>query len=155
MKRIATFALMFVVPVTARAEIKTPETVAQDVLDKGSALRHTRRGGDGRDLHRGRPALWIDKDSSTGEIKVSVKKDRAEIESLYRDLFKDAKEKTTSKNTVEFARFVGPMMVIQGVFQPNIDKDGKFPFVQTRVKEGEKWLIKTLQLYVIATNDPR
>ena len=77
--------------------------------------------------------LWIDKDNSTGEIKLSVKKDRAEIESLYHDLFKDAKEKTTSKNTVEFARFVGAdLMVIHGVFQPNVDKDGKFPFVQTR-----------------------
>ena len=94
--------------------------------------------------------LWIDKDSSTGEIKVTVKKDRSEIESLYGDLFKDATEKTTSKNTVEFARFVAPdLMVIQGVFQPNIDKPAKFPFVQMRVKLGETWLMKNLQLYVI------
>jgi hypothetical protein len=97
--------------------------------------------------------LWIDKDSSTGEIKVSVKKDRSEIESLYRDLFKDAKEKSTSKNTVEFARFVAPdLMVIQGVFQPNIEKPAKFPFVQMRVKQGDKWLMKNLQLYVIEQN---
>jgi hypothetical protein len=93
--------------------------------------------------------LWIDKDGTSGEIKVSVKKDRAEIESLYHDLFKDAKEKTTSKNTVEFARFVTPdLMVIHGVFQPNIDKPDKFSFVQTRVKVGDKWRIKILDLYV-------
>ena len=95
--------------------------------------------------------LWIDKDSSTGEIKLSVKKDRSEIESLYRDLFKDAKEKTTSKNTVEFARFITPgLMVIHGAFQPNIDKPDRFTFVQTRVKVGDNWLMKVLELYVIA-----
>ena len=38
---------------------------------------------------------WIAKDDSTSEIKVDVKKGRAEIESLYHDVFKDAKEKTT------------------------------------------------------------
>jgi hypothetical protein len=93
--------------------------------------------------------LWIDKDGTSGEIKVSVKKDRAEIESVYHDLFKDAKEKTTSKNTVEFARLVTPeLMVIHGVFQPNLDKPDKFSFVQTRVKVGDKWLIKILDLYV-------
>ena len=76
---------------------------------------------------------------------------RSEIESLYRDLFKDAKEQTTSKNTVEYARFVGAdLMVIHGVFQPNVDKQGKFPFVQMRLKQGEKWVIKNLQLYVIS-----
>jgi hypothetical protein len=41
-------------------------------------------------------------------------------------------------------------MVIHGVFQPNVDKQGKFPFVQMRLKQGEKWVIKNLQLYVIS-----
>ena len=152
MKRFAIFALMFTVPITVKAEEKDAKTVAQDVLDKGSALFDTRDAAAMAATYtEDAQLLWIDKDSSTGEIKVSVKKDRSEIESLYRDLFKDAKEKTTSKNTVEFARFVVPeLMVIHGVFQPNLDKQDKFTFVQTRVKVGEKWLMKTLQLYVIA-----
>jgi hypothetical protein len=152
MKRVAIFALMFMVPITLRAEENNAKTVAQDVLDKGSALFDTRDAAAMAATYtEDAQLLWIDKDGSTGEFKINAKKDRSEIESLYRDLFKDAKEKTTSKNTVEFARFVVPeLMVIHGVFQPNVDKQDKFSFVQTRVKVGDKWLMKTLQLYVIA-----
>ena len=152
MKRFAIFALMFVVPVSLRAQDKDAKTVAQDVLDKGSALFDMRDAvAMAATYTEDAELLWIDKDSTTGEIKVSVKKDRTEIESLYRDLFKDAKEKTTSKNTVEYARFVGAdLMVIHGVFQPDVDKQGRFPFVQMRLKQGEKWVIKNLQLYVIS-----
>ena len=154
MKRFAIFALMLVVPISVRAQEKDAKTVAQDVLDKGAALFDTRDAtAMAATYTEDAQLLWIDKDSTTGEIKVTVKRDRTEIESLYHDLFKDAKEKTTSKNTVEFARFVGAdLMVIHGVFQPNVDKQGKFPFVQTRVKQGEKWLIKNLQLYVISSD---
>jgi hypothetical protein len=152
MKRFAIFALLFVMPIVVRADEKDAKALAQGVLDKGSTLFDTRDAtAMAATYTEDAQVLWIDKDNSTGEIKISVKKDRAEIESLYRDLFKDAKEQTTSKNTVEFARFVVPeLMVIHGVFQPNVDKPDKFSFVQTRVKVGEKWLMKTLQLYVIA-----
>ena len=150
MKRVALFALMIIVPASARADEKDAKTVAQGVLDKGSALFDTHDApAMAATYTEDAQLLWIDKDSTSGEIKVSVKKDLAEIESLYHDLFKDAKEKTTSKNTVEFARLVTPeLMVIQGVFQPNLDKPEKFSFVQTRVKVGDKWLIKILDLYV-------
>ena len=152
MKRFAIFALMFVVPFSLRAQDKDAKMVAQEVLDKGSALFDTRDAvAMAATYTEDAELLWIDKDSTTGEIKVSVKNDRTEIESLYRDLFKDAKEQTTSKNTVEYARFVGAdLMVIHGVFQPNVDKQGRFPFVQMRLKQGEKWVIKNLQLYVIS-----
>ena len=154
MKRIAMFALLVVLPVTLLAQDKDAKTVAQDVLDKGSALFDTRDAAAMAATYtEDAQLLWIDKDNSTGEIKVTVKKDRSEIESLYRDLFKDATEKTTSKNMVEFARFVAPdLMVIQGVFQPDIDKPAKFPFVQMRVKQGDNWLIKNLQFYVFEQN---
>lgn len=150
MKRFAILALMVVFPYTVMAQEKDAKSLAQEILDKGSALFDTRDAAAMAATYtEDAQLLWVDKDSSTGEIKVSVK-DRAEIESLYRDIFKDAKEKTTSKNTVEFARFVAPdLMVIQGVFQPDLSKPGKFPFVQMRVKRGEKWLMKNLQLYVI------
>jgi hypothetical protein len=151
MKRFAIFALLFVIPMTVSAEEKDAKALAQEVLDKGSALFDTRDSvAMAATYTEDAQLLWIDKDNSSGEIKVSLKKDRSEIESLYRDLFKDAKEQTKSKNTVEFARLVVPeLMVIHGVFQPNVDKPDKFSFVQTRVKVGEKWLMKTLQLYVI------
>ena len=154
MKRFTILALVFVVPVTLMAQEKDAKAVAQEVLDKGSALFDTQDAAAMAATYtEDAQLLWVDKDDSTGEIKVSVKKDRSEIESLYRDLFKDATEKTTSKNTVEFARFVAPdLMVIQGVFQPNVDKPAKFPFVQMRVKQGDKWLLKNLQLYVFEQN---
>lgn len=150
MKRVALFTLLIISPVLARADEKDAKTVAQGVLDKGSALFDTHDAAAMAATYtEDAQLLWIDKDGTSGEIKVSVKKDRAEIESLYHDLFKDAKEKTTSKNTVEFARLVTPeLLVIHGVFQPNIDKPDKFSFVQTRVKVGDKWLIKILDLYV-------
>jgi hypothetical protein len=150
MKRVALFTLVIIVPVLARADEKDAKTVAQGVLDKGAALFDTHDAAAMAATYtEDAQLLWIDKDGTSGEIKVSVKKDRAEIESLYHDLFKDAKEKTTSKNTVEFARLVTPeLMVIHGVFQPNLDKPDKFSFVQTRVKVGDKWLIKILDLYV-------
>ncbi len=156
MKRIALFSFLFssiiIIPMTTRADDKDAKATAQAVLDKGAGNFDTRDAAamaatyteDGQ-------ILWIDKDNSTGDIRVSVKKERTEIESLYHDMFKDAKEKTTSKNTVEFARLVTPeLMIIQGVFQPNIEKDGKYPFVQTRVKVGDKWMIKNLQLYIFS-----
>ena len=150
MKRVALFALFFVSSTLCEPTRKTPRRSPKRVLDKGSALFDTHDAAAMAATYtEDAQLLWIDKDSTSGEIKVSTKKDRAEIESLYHDLFKDAKEKTTSKNTVEFARFVTPeLMVIHGVFQPNLDKPEKFSFVQTRVKVGDKWLIKILDLYV-------
>jgi hypothetical protein len=152
MRRLAMFGLIFIFPIAAIAQDKDAKTLAQEVLDKGSALFDTRDAAAMAATYtEDAQILWVDKDGSTGEIKLSIKKDRTEIESLYHDLFKDAKEKTTSKNTVEFARFITPeLMVIHGVFQPNVDKQGKFPFVQTRVKVGDKWLMKHLELYVIS-----
>jgi hypothetical protein len=152
MKRFAILALIFAVSVSASAQEKDAKTVAQDVLNKGAALFDTRDAtAMAATYTEDAQLLWVDKDSTSGEIKVTIKKDRTEIESLYQDLFKDAKEKTTSKNTVEFARFVGAhLMVIHGAFQPDVEKQGKFPFVQLRVKQGEKWVIKNLQIYVIS-----
>jgi hypothetical protein len=137
---------------TVRADDKDAKTVAQEVLDKGAALFDKRDAAAMAATYTDDAQLeWVEKDSATGGIKIDVKKGRDEIESLYRDFFKDAKEATTSKNTVEFARFIGTeLMIIQGVFQPNTANDGTFPFVQVRVKQGDKWLMRSLQLFVIA-----
>lgn len=151
MKRLVALTLMLVLPMTVRADDKDAKMVAQGLLDKGAALFDTRDAAAMAATYtEDAQILWFDKDSSTGEIKLSFKKERGEIEALYQDLFKDVKEQTTSKNTVEYARFITPeVMVIHGVFQPRLDKPDKFSFVQTRVKVGEKWLMKVLELYVL------
>lgn len=154
MRRLALPALVLVFALPVRAQDSDAKTLAQDILNKGSVLfdAHDASAMAATYTEDGQ-ILWFDRDSSTGEIKVNVKKDRAEVESLYRDLFKDAKEKTTSKNTVEFAKLLTPeVLVIHGYFQPNLEKDDKFSFVQVRVKSADKWLIKTLQLFVLPKN---
>lgn len=152
MTRVVAFILMVALPISATAQDDTAKNVAQEILNKGSALFDTRDSAAMAATYtEDAQILWYEKNDDTGEIKLSTKNGRAEIESLYKDLFKDQSEKTTSKNTVEFARFAKPdVLVIQGVFQPNVDKQGKFPFVQVRVKQGEKWLMKTLQIFIMS-----
>jgi ketosteroid isomerase-like protein len=152
MRRIAVFAMLIALPFSAKAQDETAKTLAQDILDKGSALfdRHD-AAAMAATYTEDAQLFWLQKDDSTGEVKVTNKNGRAEIEDLYRDIFKDPGEKTTSKNTVEFARFAKPdVLIVEGVFQPNVDKQGKFPFVQVRVKQGNKWLMKTLQFFVMS-----
>ena len=148
---ILVFALVLAFPSSAQAQEKDAKKLAQEILDKGAALFDTREATAMAATYTEDAQIQsIAKDDSTGEIKVEVKKGRSEIESTYRDVFKDAKEKTTSKNTVEFARFVADLMIIQGVFQPNVADKGKFPFVQLRAKQGDKWVIKNLQFFLIS-----
>ena len=86
------------------------------------------------------------KDKNTGEIKTDVKKGKAEIEQLYQDLFKDGKT-TKSKNTVELARLIdSSILVIYGTFNPDVNGDLAVQFFQVRVKQGEKWMMSSVQL---------
>jgi len=149
---ILVLALVLALPFSAKAQDKDAKTLAQEILDKGAALFDTHDATAMAATYTEDAEIQsIAKDNSTGEIKVEVKKGRSEIESLYRDVFKDVKEKTTSKNTVEFARFVAPdVMIIQGIFQPKVADKGKFPFVQLRVKQGDKWVMKNLQFFLIS-----
>jgi hypothetical protein len=145
-------ALMLCLSHDARADETDAKTVAQDVLDKGAALfdKHdaaAMAATYSEDAH----LEWVEKDSAAGGIKIETRKGREEIEALYRDFFKDQKEATTSKNIVEFARFINPeLMVVHGAFQPNVANDAKFQFVQLRYKKDDNWMIKSLTLFVIA-----
>jgi len=136
---------------TARADDKDAKTLAQEILDKGAKLfdKHDATVMAATYTEDAQIDL-IEKDKSTGEIKINVKTGRSEIESFYRDLFKNARESTTSKNTVEFARLLSSdVMLIEGTFQPETDKELKVPFVQMRIKQNDKWLMRTLHLYVL------
>ncbi|WP_169976742.1 YybH family protein [Tautonia rosea] len=72
------------------------------------------------------------------------------IQKLYADLFKDSAQ-ITSRNVVEYARFVGPdLLVIGGTFEPDIGGSLILQFVQVRVREeGGVWRIQNLQLFPI------
>ncbi len=152
MRSLAILAMLFALPLAAQAQDEKAKELAQDVLNKGSALFDTHDAAAMAATYTEDAQLfWLQKDDDTGEVKVTNKNGRTEIETLYRDIFKDRNEKTTSKNTVEFARLATPdVLIIEGIFQPNVDKQGKFPFVQVRVKQGDKWLMKTLQFFVMS-----
>jgi hypothetical protein len=152
MRKLAVFTVLFALPLSVKAEDETAKKLAQEILDKGSALfdRHD-AAAMAATYTEDAQLFWLQKDDSTGEIKVTNKNGRAEIEELYRDVFKNPGDQKTSKNNVEFARFATPdVLIIEGVFQPNVDKQGKFPFVQVRIKRGDKWLMKTLQFFVMS-----
>jgi ketosteroid isomerase-like protein len=77
---------------------------------------------------------------------------RAEIERLYADFFKEPAT-IQAKNTVDYARLLSPdLLVIAGTFEPNqlAAKPLKLPFYQVRVKQGEKWLIHSVRIFVLA-----
>lgn len=152
MRRLILFALLLALPLAAFGDEAEAKKLAQEILDKGSALFDQRDAAAMVATYADDAQIvWIEKDNSTSEYKTNAKKGLAEIEAVYRDLFKDKNEKTTSKNTVEFARLVAPdLLVIEGLFQPNVANQGKYPFVQVRVKQGDKWLIKSLQLVIVS-----
>jgi hypothetical protein len=150
--RFLAVALTLCLSQSARADDTDAKTVAQDVLDKGAALFDKRDAAAMAATYTEDAQLeWVEKDSAAGGIKIETRKGREEIEALYRDFFKDQKEATTSKNTVEFARFISPeLMVVHGAFQPNVTNDAKFQFVQLRYKKDDKWMLKSPTLFVIA-----
>jgi hypothetical protein len=152
MTRSAIFGLLVVLPLAVHAQDKDAKSLAQQILDKGAELYDTKDAtAMAATYTEDARILWLEKDNDTARYKTSVKEGRADIEGIYRDLFKDTTEKTTSRNVVEFARFLAPdLMVIHGTFQPNVANQGKYPFVQVRVKQGDKWLMKSLQLILIA-----
>ena len=86
-----------------------------------------------------------------GKIDVKYYRGRAEIEKGYADVFKKP-ETIKSKNTVEYAKFIAPdVLVIAGTFDLNTLKPDspKVPFYQVRVKKGDKWLLSSVRVFVL------
>jgi hypothetical protein len=77
---------------------------------------------------------------------------REEIERLYASLFKEPGT-IQSKNTVEYARLLAAdVLVIAGTFEPNQNAANplKVPFYQVRIRQGDRWLIDNLRVFVVA-----
>jgi hypothetical protein len=129
---------------------KDAKGVAQELLNKGALLFDKHDAAAMAETYADNARVtWVEKDKDTGKYKFETKDGRAEIEKLYRGLFENSTEKTTSRNTVEFAKFISSnLMVIEGTFEPKIDQ-GKYAFTQERVKQGDRWLIQTLRIYVV------
>jgi hypothetical protein len=80
-------------------------------------------------------------------MNYDYKQGRNEIEPFYRDHFQRA-DTIDSENTVEYARLIsGDLLVIHGKFRPNTN-EAELPFVQLRVKQGDRWLLSKLWLFL-------
>lgn len=150
MTRCAILCTVLFMPAVAPAAEPDATTVAQDILTKGAALFDTRDAGAMAATYTEEAELiLISKDKNTDRFKAENTHGRAAIEQFYRDLFKDRTADTTARNVVQYARFVGPdTLVIHGDFTPDVAKGDSFPFVQTRVKEGDRWFIIMIQVYI-------
>lgn len=83
------------------------------------------------------------------EQREEIKQGRAEVESFYRDFFRGVGS-IESENTVDFARFATPeLLIIHGRFRPDRGAH-QMPFVQLRQKHDDQWLINTLWLFLQA-----
>jgi ketosteroid isomerase-like protein len=122
------------------------QQLAEKILEKGAQLYDTKDARAMAETYTDdAEVVVVTKDR--GETKTDAKRGRAEIESLYQSLFKDAGT-IHAKNTVEYARLIDPeMLLICGVFQPDTDAL-RVPFVQVRVKKGDRWLISSLRIFV-------
>lgn len=151
MKRL--LILIILVPAIASIAMtpqKSAETLAKEILTKGAALFDTKDASAIAETYTADAHLVvISKDQDADKFKVEVKEGRNDIAAFYRDLFKNGNA-STSRNTVEFARLVSPdLLVIHGVFEPDVAANGeKYSFVQERVKEGDRWRIMNLRLYL-------
>lgn len=143
-------ALLCLALVTAAPQ-QDAKQVAQDILTKGATLFDTRDAA-------AMAATYIDDaeislvtgGSGMGDYSVQDIRGRAAIEQFYLKYFKDRKTGTKSKNTVEFAHYVGPdLLIIHGTFTLDIRKSAPISFVQVRAKRDDQWFIMSLQLFVV------
>jgi ketosteroid isomerase-like protein len=133
----------------ARADDQDAKKIAEEVLTKGASLFDAR---DAKALAATytEDAVFTLFAKDGDNIKTEERKGTVEIEEFYKKLFDGQTSATTSKNHVETARLVGAdVLIIQGHFQTDTSRDESFPFVQVRIKRGDKWLMKTLQLFAL------
>ncbi len=148
----AILSLALLLPTAAPADDMDAKKSAQDILTKGAALFDMRDAAAMAATYiEDAEGIVVIKDKDTGTYKTQVTRGRSAIERGYQNIFKDRKPGTTSRNVVEFAHFVGTdLLIIHGAFTLDVSQGVSFPFVQVRAKKGDKWLIMSLQLFVVS-----
>ena len=151
MARFVILSLALLFPTMAPAAETDAKQLAQDILTKGAALFDTRDAAAMAATYaEDAEGSLILKDKDTGKYKVQVSRGRSAIEQGYQNIFKTRKAGTTSRNVVEYAHFVGTdLLIIHGTFTLDVSQGVSFPFVQVREKQGDKWLILSLQVFVV------
>ena len=131
---------------------------AQAILDKGEALFDTRNAAAMAATFTENGSIVVIKrqdNASQGEVVLESFSGRAEIEKSYAKIFKERLPEHHAHNTVDFARHLGPnLLLIQGRFSLNRDQGDSIQFVQVRARVGSEWKIVSMQLAPLAKNDP-
>ena len=151
MARSRLLSLAWLWPTAALAADPAAQRLAQDILTKGAALFDTRDAAAMAATYTEDAELILfAKDKDTDTYKAQVTRGRSAIQRGYQDLFKDRKPGTRSRNVVEFAHFVGSdLLIIHGTFTLDVSQGVSFPFIQVRAKQGDKWLLMSLQLFIV------
>jgi ketosteroid isomerase-like protein len=152
MARFVILSLAFLLPTAPPPADQDAKQLAQAILTKGAALFDTRDAAAMAATYtEDAEIILVTKDEHTGTYKTQVTRGRSAIQRGYQDVFKDRKPGTTSRNVVEFAHFVGTdLLIIHGTFAVDVSQGSSFPFVQVRAKKGDKWLMLSLQLFVVS-----
>lgn len=122
------------------------ETIAEGFLKKGSDLFDAKNAaGLAATYTEDGEVLIVSK--RDGETTEEARRGRAAIEGFYGDYFRIA-DTLDSENTVETARLIAPdVIIVHGRFRPDAGKP-EWPFVQMRVKRGDRWLMSRLWLFL-------
>ena len=152
MTRLAILCFALAGPSTTPAQDQDAKRLAQDILNQGSALFDTKDAAAMAATYVEDAELsLIGKDQGSGTYKTQVTRGRDAIEKFYQNIFKDRQDGAKSRNVVEYAHFVGSdLLIVHGTFAPDADRGGAIPFVQVRARRGEKWLMMSLQLFLVS-----
>ena len=133
-------------------------TEARALLDKGAALFDSRNAAAMAATYIEDGSIVVIKrqhNATRGEVELQSFHGRAQIESGYADVFKELAPEYRSRNTVDFARYLGPnLLLIQGRFALNRDQGDSIQFVQVRARVDADWKIVSMQLAPLAKDDP-
>ena len=133
-------------PPAAEAPKSEAQKIAEKVLKAGSDLFDAKNAAALAATYTedGEVILVSKKD---GEVNYDYKQGRNEIEAFYRDHVQRT-ETIDSENFVEYARLISAdVLVIHGKFRPNAN-EAMYPFVQLRIKQGDRWLLSKLWLFI-------
>jgi hypothetical protein len=146
-------AALFVLPVQSQ-EPGADEAVnlAKKLTEEGAATFNTANAKAMAAYYTEKAIVFLQTKDENGGLSVKEYDGRGEIERFYADIFKDPGT-IQAKNTVEYAKLLAPdILVIAGTFEPNLAAANplKVPFYQVRVKQGDKWLIDNLRIFVVS-----
>jgi ketosteroid isomerase-like protein len=124
--------------------------LARKLTEEGAATFNTANAKAMAAYYTDDAKVFLESRNDNG-LSVKEYNGREDIEKLYADLFKNPGT-IQSKNTVEYAKLLAPeLLVIAGTFEPNTldPKPLKVPFYQVRIKQGDKWLMSSVRIFVV------